>query len=308
MLQAILGTHPEIYTCSEPWIALPFIYAFKQHGFEFEFNSQWSKDATIAFLKENRIDEEFYNSALNSFLTAIYFKALEKSGKRIFLDKTPRYYEIISDLINVFPKAKIIILYRHPLAILNSILTTWVKDEADKLFNYSRDLLIAPQKLTIFVANNRKNICLVKYEDLVRSPKTEIKKICSYIGIEFVEEIINYKAKADWKFGDKNLIDKKAPDIKSVDAWQRNLSDQRIANLSYYYLRDLGKDLFESLGYDFSSAFDQIKKHHPNKKDFCLWKRITQCQHIISIEEQRLQVRAKIQRPLFKTLYEKLMP
>ena len=62
LLQAILGGHPDIHTCSEPWIALPFIYALKEEGSEFDFNSKTSKVAIKAFFNESAIDEEFYNS------------------------------------------------------------------------------------------------------------------------------------------------------------------------------------------------------------------------------------------------------
>lgn len=307
MLQAILGSHPEVYTCSEPWIALPFIYALKESGAEFEFNGQWSKTAIQAFFKETGIDEEFYNSTLNSFLATLYNKALSNSGKRIFLDKTPRYYEIASDLIKIFPEAKFIILYRHPLSVLNSILNTWVKDDIDKLFYYSRDLFVAPKNLTEVVSEYPKNTCLVRYEDLVSSPKVEIEKLCKYIGIEFIEGIINYKAKADWVYGDKNFKDKKRPDLKSIDSWQKKLGDKRAANLSYYYLRELGEDLLNKLGYDFSSDLGLIKKYHPDEKDFKTWKRLLHTQHIVSVEEQRLQAREKIRGNTIKTLYEKLI-
>jgi len=307
MLQAILGSHPEIHTCSEPWIALPFIYALKRDGSEFEFDGQLSKKAINAFFKANGISDELYKSALNSFLTTFYNEALNKSGKRFFLDKTPRYYEIASDLINIFPTARFIVLYRHPLSVLNSILKTWVKGDIDKLFYFSRDLLVAPKKLTEFVAEYHQNICLVRYEDLVSSPETEIEKICKYIGVEFLEEIINYKAESDWVYGDKNFLEKKAPDLKSIDSWQKQLADEHATNFSFYYLRELGEEIYNALGYNYSFALDHIKKQHPNEKDFKAWKTLLHGQHIVTVEGQRLQAWNKIRWNYLKILFKKLM-
>jgi len=307
LLQAILGSHPDIYTCTEPWLALPFIYALKEEGSEFECNGKWMKFAINAFFEESGIDDEFYYSALNSFLTVLYHKTLSNSGKRFFLDKTPRYYEIASDLINIFPDAKFIILFRHPLAVLNSIIKTWVKKDIDILFCYSRDLLIAPTKLTNFVSAHHKNICLVKYETLVSSPKTEIKRICEYLDIEYIEEIINYKSNTDWFFGDKNFKDMKVPDDKLIDSWKDQLVDKRIVNFNHYYLRELGEEMFESLGYEFSSAFDHVNKFNPNEYDFQTWKTLLHDYHIVSLDEQRFRVRKKIQSNFLKTLYKKLM-
>ncbi len=306
LLQAILGGHPEIHTCSEPWIALPFIYALREEGSEFDFNSSSSKIAIRSFFSESEISEEFYHSALNSFLTSLYSKALSNSGKSFFLDKTPRYYEISSDLITVFPNAKFIVLVRHPLSVLNSILKTWVKDEIDILYYYSRDLLAAPRELTNFVSTHKENVCLVNYEALVCSPETEIKIICEYLGIDYLEEIINYNSDVNWVYGDKNFKEKNTPDGKSIDGWKTQLGNKRHANLSYYYLRELGEELVNSLGYDFNSALSCIKKFNPDESDYKTWKTLVHNKYIVSIDEQRLLVRKKLQGNFLRALYEKI--
>ena len=307
LLQAILGSHPDIYTCTEPWIALPFIYALRENGSEFDFQGKLAKQGIKAFFKESGIEEKFYHSALNTFLASLYEEALSNSGKRFFLDKTPRYYEIISDLINIFPNAKFIILYRHPLAVLNSILKTWVKEKVDLLYYHSHDLLVAPVRLTNFVSEHEKKICLVKYEALVSSPQSEIKRICENLGIGYLKEIISYKSDVDWYFGDKNFKEKKAPDEKSIDAWKNNLGNKRLANFSYYYLRELGEEVVDLLGYDFVSTMNDIKKYHPNENDFKTWDALVHCKYIFSIDEQRFEVREKIQSNLMKKLYKKFI-
>lgn len=307
LLQAILGSHPAVHTSSEPWVALPFLYALKKDGSEFEFNGSWSRAAIKAFFDESGIDEEFYNAALNSFLTALYQKALANSGKKIFLDKTPRYYEIAPELMNVFPDAKFIVLYRNPLSILSSILKTWVKDQTDILYYYARDLLAAPQKLTDFVASHKASICLVSYEELVKSPEAEIERICEYLGIPYEAAIINYKSDHDWAFGDKNFKGKNAPDIASIDAWKEQLKDRRTLNFSYYYLRDLGEEVVNSLGYDFASLSQEISALKPNEDDFVTWKTLLRNEYIVSVEEQRRQVRDNLQGNVFKALLRRLV-
>jgi len=307
MLQAILGSHPDIHTCTEPWIALPFVYALKEEGAEFDFDGRLAEHGIKAFFKESGVDEEFYHSALNSFLTSLYHKALSNTGKRIFLDKTPRYYEITSDLIKIFPNAKFIILYRHPLAVLHSILKTWVNGEIDKLYYHSRDLLVAPVKLRNFVSRHEKEICVVKYEDLVSSPQREIKKICNYLQIEYLGEIVNYKSNVEWYFGDKNYKDKSAPDEESIDTWKNNLENKLHVNLSYYYLRELGENLVDSLGYDFSVALSHIQKYKPNENDFKIWNTMIHSKYVVSVEEQRLAVKENMKNSFIKKIYNKIM-
>jgi len=307
MLQAILGGHPDIHTCSEPWVALPFIYALKGEGAEFDFDSRLSKSAINAFFREGGIDEEFYNSELNSFLTSLYSRALSNSGKKYFLDKTPRYYEISSDLINIFPKAKFIVLLRHPLSVLNSILKTWVNEEVDKLYYYTRDLLVAPRKLLDFSSEYKEKICLVSYEALVNSPKAEIKRICEYLGVDYLQEIISYNPDVDWFYGDKNFKDKQAPDGKSIDAWKNQLSKNRHANFSLYYLRELGEEIVNSLGYDYSSALSYVKRFNPNERDYNAWNALLPTTYVFSVEEQRMQAKEKLHGNFLKNLYTKLV-
>jgi len=306
LLQAILGSHPEIFTCTEPWIALPFIYALKKEGSEFEFNGRDARHALKGFLNENGINEIFYQAALNSFLKSLYSKAMADTGKRIFLDKTPRYYEVAIDLIKIFPNAKFIILFRHPLAVLNSILNTWVNEKIDMLYYHSRDLLVAPTKLINFISKYKENLYVVKYENLVSSPQTEIAKICAYLGINYFDEMINYKSDMEWTSGDKKFKEKKVPDSKSVEAWRNQLENKRYTNFCFYYLRELGEELVGSLGYDFFGAMEQIKKHNPDDDDFKTWKIVLHGKYISSIEEQRLQVREEIQSNFIKKLYKKI--
>ena len=42
-------------------------------------------------------------------------------GKYV-LDKTPRYYHILPELLELFPKAKFVLLQRNPLSVFASIL------------------------------------------------------------------------------------------------------------------------------------------------------------------------------------------
>lgn len=306
MLQAILGSHPDIHTCSEPWIALPFVYAAsKKNGCEFEFNGAWAKNGINAFLKEGGIDDSFFNSALSSFLRSIYHKALERSGKSFFLDKTPRYYEIVFELIDIFPDAKFIILYRHPLAVLHSILNTWVKINTETLFYHSRDLLVAPKKLADFAATHADAICLMRYEDIVKSPHAEIKRACEYIGVEFFENIINYNSKNEWYYGDKNFKNKNMPDSNSIESWKFQVKNRRDVNFIYYYLKELGEDLFNSLGYNFTSTLDSLKALQPDQKDFNTWQAITQSNYISSIDEQLFNVNTHLDRGYFSKFISK---
>ena len=64
--------------------------------------------------------------ALRGLALELYTAAADPSA-RYFLDKTPRYHFILPELDLMFPDAKLIFLWRNPLAVVASICETWTK-------------------------------------------------------------------------------------------------------------------------------------------------------------------------------------
>ena len=100
----------------------------------------------------------------------IYGQVLEPTRKTYFLDNTPRYYYIISELYSIFPNAKFIFLFRNPLDVVNSILNTWVKDDWYALSQYRDDLIKAPHLLQKGKIELGDSVYVIKYEKLITEP------------------------------------------------------------------------------------------------------------------------------------------
>ena len=125
LLQRILGGHPDIHTVSEPWLMLHPFYALRgTSGISTEYSTYPAHRALMNFLSTFDQGEELFFEGVRRMYGHFYEKALDTSGSRYFLDKTPRYYLIIPELIQTFPKAKFIILLRNPLAVLSSMVKT----------------------------------------------------------------------------------------------------------------------------------------------------------------------------------------
>ena len=195
LLQFILNSHPEIHTTPEPWLMLHPLYALRKKGLKAEYNAVWASTHVEEFLTHIKDQEEAYFLAIRKAFSYLYSKALEGSGKNMFLDKTPRYYYIIPHLSKVFPSAKFIILLRNPLAVLASILTTWVKDIWQKLILYRDDLLKAPRLLIEGIDLLGSHCSIVQYEQIVREPEKTIKNLCDGLNITFYPEMLKYAEK-----------------------------------------------------------------------------------------------------------------
>jgi hypothetical protein len=110
LLQRILANHPDVHRTTEPWVMLHPLYALKQQGISAEYESDLARRALGEFLDATPGGEETYVDALRAMASVLYGSALQPTGKQFFLDKTPRYFYILPELLRVFPKARFVLL------------------------------------------------------------------------------------------------------------------------------------------------------------------------------------------------------
>lgn len=268
LLQKILGSHPDIHTISEPWIMLHPFYALRSDGYEAEYGHAQALSALDNFLHTLAGGEDDYFEGMRRMYGYLYDSVLKGLTKRYFLDKTPRYYLIIPELYRVFPKARFIILFRNPIAVMCSILETWVKKDWYALSQYKNDLINAP-RLLLDGAALLKNRCIrVHYEQFVSNPSAELQRICKELEIEFKEEMIEYgnNNRFRWEFGDQESVNKRTrPDPKNVGKWTSLLSEPQIWRLAKDYLEILGEDILEQLGYSYKDLTEIVQTLQPRR-------------------------------------------
>ena len=301
LLQLMLSGSPEIATTAEPWIALHPIYALHDGAIDPPYGANSAKRALLEFLKESGVGIDFYKEQISSLLRALYDQAIKHQGKRYFLDKTPRYYTIIDELYELFPSAKFIILFRNPLAILSSVINTWVKDDYSLLVNNFDDLMTAPHKLVKFLNEHQKECIKVQYEELVADPETIMKDICLFLGIQYSENMLEYggRLNTEWKFGDQvGIRTSTRPNSEAVDKWKDGFKQPQDKLLAFSYIESLGEQLITNMGYDYNRvksstslpSSDSIK-HRPS------WSTVISVINSISNVKD-------IRRAAFRVLYE----
>ena len=121
---------------------------------------------------------EVYSQTIRSSMLKLYSHLA--GDKRYYIDKTPRYTLIANEIRQFFPDAKIVVLWRHPLAIASSISKTffkgrWVFDDFMVDFDTGLDRLYA------FSQTHANSICCVHYETLIKNPEQELKKLSEYL-------------------------------------------------------------------------------------------------------------------------------
>lgn len=207
----------------------------------------------------------------------LYGRALAESGKRVFLDKTPRYHMILPELRHVFPEAHFIFLLRNPIAVLASVIDTWAPDDCVHCLRpFRHDLARAPGLITEAIGQAGEKSTVVRYEELAEQPAVAGARLCKHLRIRFEPAMLEYgrsdAGQARFRFGDTGTVYRKSRPVSSrIARWKRTLNSPLRKAWARSYLHSLGADTVTRLGYD----FDELAAIFPLQPGFeRAWDRI----------------------------------
>ncbi len=271
LFQRVLAAHPRIATASEPWVMLHPLYALREQGVEAPYNAELAAAALKTFLNETPGKADDYDEGLRRMWTYLYSRITEQAGagRTHFVDKTPRYYLVIPELLKVFPAATVIVLMRNPLAVLCSLVSSWAEGgRLHHLHRWQQDLHDAPRLLADGGKQAGERGLVFKYEDFLADPEAIARAVCSKIGVEYDPAMIDY-GRTDlpvWEFGDKKSVYKGGrPNPANADRWTADLADAQVWRLCDEYLRALGRDTIDAMGYSFDALRRTLDEHKPTR-------------------------------------------
>ena len=108
LLQRMLSCHSEIKTASELWFLLPHIDAVKNRYSYSQFSYLSLRHATRDLVRALPGGEDSYFSSIRLMADDIYRK-LASNNERYVLDKTPRYYLVLGEILKIYPDAKFLV-------------------------------------------------------------------------------------------------------------------------------------------------------------------------------------------------------
>lgn len=263
LLQRILAGHPDIQTSAETWLMLHPVYGLRKRGMQADYNASWAATGVTEFLDNYADGRKTYVDGIRSFAEVIYGRVLEKHGKKLFLDKTPRYTMIIDDLYELFPAAKYVLLIRNPLAILKSELHTYVGDDWNVLSRFAPDLIDAPHRLVGARQLLGESAFELRYEDLVSEPEDIVNELCKFLAIEYDPGMLDYSdtpAPVGRMNDPVGIHRHTAPSPTSLEKWKEMGGDAQLREFALGYLDALGGPVIADLGYDPAELREEIEK------------------------------------------------
>ncbi len=238
------------------------VYATRDSGVTADYNHQLSVVALREYFKVLPGGEEDWWEAVRTMYGFLYRRALEGRKQSVFLDKTPRYYFIIPELLRIFPESRQLLLLRNPVAVLSSIEKTWCEGDWHALRGFKHDLFLAPQRMAKACAQPGPTQKVVRYEDIVQSTDAVLKDIFHWLGLAEgnVQGMTAQQTPTTekWKFGDQGLAYAREGAVAQRAAdWTTRLADPQFWRCARDYVDRLGAETLGGLGYSME-LFDRV--------------------------------------------------
>ncbi|MBF2013971.1 MAG: sulfotransferase [Rivularia sp. T60_A2020_040] len=261
LLQRILASHDQIATVAEPWILLPYLYTLKQKGVYAEYGHNIMTKAIQDFCTNLPNQQDDYLTEVHDFIIKLYAKAAPKNTT-YFLDKTPRYHLIVEEIINLFPEAKFIFLWRNPLAIIASMIESFGRSKGKwNLYGWKIDLFVGLTNLLTAHEKFSTQIYSLRYENLVSQPDIELSKLFSYLDLEINPELFSNfnQVQLKGKMGDP-LRETQYQSLRcdSLEKWKQTLSNPIRKLWCRNYLNWIGKEKLLMMGYDLQNLLEEV--------------------------------------------------
>ncbi len=266
LLARMLSSHSQVYGRAEPHLITPIAHlGYFGNVQKAPFDPFNAEQAIKEIVSEIPRGEAGYLDALRAYTDALYAQMLELAppGKTYFLDKTPAYGLVLPFLTKLYPKAHYVVLTRHPLAVLSSYAESFFDGDYEVAINHNPILQRYVPALAHMVREKPVPLVWVKYEELVKEPEAQFRRVCEHIGIPFEEKAIAYgeSGEAFKGLGDPTGVHKHArPVTTSVSKWAAEIaSNPQVLALVSQVLAELDPADLETLGYPREKIVAQLE-------------------------------------------------
>ena len=189
----------------------------------------------------------------------LYEQEAVQAGKTILLEKTPKHIHALGYILGNIPNAHILICIRNPFDVVASLKKRYgdLQKSIDRY--YADNVAWLPFK-------SSRQIHLVKYEEFVADTINQLHKLCAFIGVDYVDSMLEYHLEAKQYFRDveaKKTAGRAGEEHAQLRNWQlrqpvQDMSGQwreRISHDEYRVIREKLGELALALGYTFNEPY-----------------------------------------------------
>ncbi len=198
LLARMLGAHSAIHAPAEPHLITPLAHlGYPERVEKAPYDPVITEQALRELIGALPRGEEDYLAALRAATDALYQGLLAGSGKPMLLDKTPAYALVLDFLVRLYPKARYVVLTRHPLAVWSSYVESFFDGDHEVAHAHNPLLERYVPAIARFLRERPVPYVHVRYEELVGDPARELERICQHLGVPFEPGMVRYGESAE---------------------------------------------------------------------------------------------------------------
>jgi hypothetical protein len=230
LLMRMLSSHSDIYSRAEPHLLTPLAHlGYFDTVDAAPFDHLQAARAAKDLVAELPGGEADYLEACRSYVDLLYGRLLSSkgNGKRFFLDKTPANGLILPFITKLYPRARYVVLTRHPAAVFSSYASSFFDGDYEAARRFNPILNRYVPAMARLLREQKVPLVRVRYEELVQRPEAEMRRVCDFLEIPFEPRMIDYGEQAfeSRGLGDPLNVDRHTrPVADSLDRWAEELA------------------------------------------------------------------------------------
>ena len=264
LLQRMLGSHSSIQTHPEPHIVTPLAHlGYFATVDRAPYDQINAAEAIREFVSALPAGESDYLDACRAYTDVLYGRMLASSSRQMFLDKTPAYALVLPFLAKLYPRARFVVLTRHPLAVMSSYANSFFEGDWEAALAFNPIVERYLPAIAEFLRQDNVAHHHLRYEDLVSEPESQLAAIFDFLGLPNEESAVNYgeHEHVDKSFGDPKVRHHKRPNTASLTSWAADLTgDPAKLELARRAVARLDPEDVATWGYDEKTLFAPLEQ------------------------------------------------
>ncbi|MCD4654881.1 sulfotransferase [bacterium] len=288
LLERMISSHSRIVGGPEPHLMTPLAHlGYYENVNKAPYDHLRAVAAQREFVNILPNKEQDYLTALQAYCFHLYGQQLlaAEKGKQMVLDKTPAYALVLPFISKVFPRAKYIVLTRHPAAIFSSYAQSFFENDWKAAHSFNPLIERYVPAISRFIRKANVPMVHIRYEDLVQDPELHMRRVCDCLELPFEENMVEYGRKKQPQrkgLGDPiGVSQHQRPVTSSIHKWVKPvLDDPEKEKLLRKMIGFNDPEDYKTLGYDPNKLLEPLegqvtKKSKKNRKkaDAFTWER-----------------------------------
>lgn len=230
LLMRMLSSHSAIYSRAEPHLLTPLAHLGYYDTVEkASFDHLQAQQSVREFVADLPGGETDYLDACRAYTDILYGRMLAArgKGKPLFLDKTPANALVLPFIAKLYPRARYVVLTRHPAAIWSSYANSFFDGDYVAARKFNPILNRYVPAMARFLREQPVPMVRVAYEDLVQRPEEEMRRVFAFLDLPFEAGVVDYgKHEHETKgLGDPLGVKQHSrPVTDSVEKWAHELA------------------------------------------------------------------------------------